>query len=106
MRPIRLFLPFLLVTLACVGGGTHQLADGLVLIHSIADGQYDYPVISFTIMVAPSTLRIVESADGIEQIAAFVQRVKGFPFIRWDTVEETAQAWVAAGRVPSRIEMP
>jgi len=32
--------------------------------------------------------------------------VKGFPFIRWATVEETAQAWVAAGRVPSRIEMP
>ena len=57
-------------------------------------------------MVAPATLRIVESADGIEQIASFVQQVKGFPFIRWATVEETAQAWVAAGRVPSRIEMP
>lgn len=93
-------------TLIRVGGGTHQLADGLALVRSIADGQYDYPVISFTIMVAPSTLRIVESADGIEQIAAFVQQVKGYSFIRWATIEETAQAWVEAGRVPSRIEMP
>lgn len=93
-------------TLIRVGGGTHQLADALALVEAIADGQYDYPVISFTIMVVPSTLRIVESADGIEQIADFARQMNGYPCVRWATIEETAQAWVQAGRIPSRIEMP
>lgn len=93
-------------TLIRVGGGTHQLADGLALAQALADGRYDYPVISFTLMVMPSTLRIVESADGIEQIAAFVRQMQAYPFVRWATIAETAQAWQEAGRVPSRIEMP
>jgi hypothetical protein len=93
-------------TLIRVGGGTHQLADARALAQSIAAGQYTYPVISFTVMIAPSTLKIVESGDGLEQIAAFVNEMNAYSFVRWATIEETAQAWVQAGSVPSRIEMP
>ena len=88
-----------------MGGGSHQLADGLALAQAIADGQYPYPVISFTLMVDPIKLTIVESNDGMTEIAAFVNEVNQYGFIRWANIEETAQAWVTAGSVPSRIEM-
>jgi hypothetical protein len=88
-----------------VGGGTHQLEDGLALTQAIANGQYAYPVISFTLMVSPTTLQIVESNDGIAEITAFANEMNQYPFIRWANIEETAQAWVEAGSVPSRIEM-
>jgi len=47
-----------------VGGGTHQLNDARVLAQAIAGGQYTYPVISFTLMVSPTSLKIVNSNDG------------------------------------------
>lgn len=87
-----------------VGGGTHQLADGLALAQAIADGQYSYPVISFTVMVSPKSLTVVESEDGMAEIAAFVNKMNQHPFVRWATIEETAQAWRRreASRVASR----
>ena len=95
-----------------VGGGTHQLDDGRVLAQAIANGDYPYPVISFTVMVAPTTLQvvgpevqIVERGNGVAEIAAFVNEMNGYGFVRWANIEETAQAWVEAGSVPSRIEM-
>ena len=100
-------------TLVRVGCGTHKLDDARTLAQSIASGQYAYPVISFTIMVSPSSLKSLElgngltqSSDGLEQIAAFVHEMNAYSFVRWATIEETAQAWVQAGSVPSRIEMP
>jgi hypothetical protein len=92
-------------TLVRVGGGSHQLDDGRALAQAIANGQYTYPIISFTVMVAPTTLQIVESGDGIAEITAFVNEMNAYTFVRWATIEETAQAWVEAGSVPSRIEM-
>ncbi len=88
-----------------VGGGTHQLIDGRGLAQSIAAGQYPYPVISFTLMVSPTTLQIVQSDDGISEVTAFINEMNQYPFVRWANIEETAQAWSAAGSVPSRIEM-
>lgn len=88
-----------------VGGGTHQLDDGLMLAQGIANGQYPYTIISFTLMVAPTTLQIVESDDGIPEITAFVSKMNSYPFVRWANIEETAQAWAKAGSIPSRIEM-
>lgn len=88
-----------------VGGGSHQLADGLALAQAIADGQYPYPVISFTLMVDPVNLTIVNSDDGMAEITAFVNEMNQYGFVRWANFEETAQAWVEAGSVPSRIEM-
>ncbi|HNC09298.1 MAG TPA: hypothetical protein PLX14_11375 [Anaerolineales bacterium] len=88
-----------------VGGGSHQLDDGLALAQAIVNCQYTYPVISFTLMVSPTTLTIVESSDGMAEITAFVNEMNGYNFLRWANIEETAQAWVEAGSVPSRIEM-
>lgn len=65
-----------------VGGGTHQLNDARALVQAIASGQYPYPVISFTLMVDPTTLQIVNSGDGIAEITAFVNEMKQYTFIR------------------------
>jgi hypothetical protein len=92
-------------TLVRVGGGSHQLVDGQTLAQVIANGQYSYPVISFSLMVSPTTLTIVESNDGLAEITAFANEMNAYPFVRWANIEETAQAWIAAGSVPSRIEM-
>ena len=91
-------------TLIRVGGGSHQLADGLVLAESIANGQYLYPSISFTLMVSPTSLTIVNSNDGLEQITTFANKLEQYSFVHWAYIEETAQAWTKAGKVPSRIE--
>jgi len=88
-----------------VGGGTHQLDDGRILAQSIASGEYPFPVISFTLMVSPTTLKVVNSENGIAEIAAFASEMNGYTFVRWATIEETAQAWVNTGSVPSRVEM-
>ncbi len=100
-------------TLVRVGCGTHKLADARTLAQAIANGQYTYPVISFTVMVSPSTLKslelgegLKESSDGLEQIVAFINEMNSYSFVRWATIEETAQAWIQAGSVPDRIEMP
>ena len=92
-------------TLIRVGGGTHQLDDGLSLAQAIANGQYPYPIISFTLMVSPTSLAIVNSDDGLEKITAFATEMRQYSFVRWANIEEIAQAWVEAGSVPSRIEM-
>lgn len=92
-------------TLVRVGGGTHQLNDGRALAQAIANGQYTYPVISFTVMVSPSTLTVVESRDDIEQLTMFVEEMNSYSFVRWANIEETANAWRQAGSIPSRIEM-
>lgn len=92
-------------TLVRVGGGSHQLDDGRALAQAIANGQYAFPVISFTLMVSPTSLTIVESNDGIDQIATFANEMNSYSFVRWANIEETAQAWAEAGSAPSRIEM-
>lgn len=91
-------------TLIRVGNSDHQLAtlEGLLL--QIAGRSYsDVPVMSFTIMVEPETLQIVNSEDGLTELLAFVERVHLNPAVRFGTIEETAQAWVSAGGVPIQI---
>lgn len=91
--------------LVTLGGGSHTLADGESLAAAIASGQYPVPVIGYTIMVEPETLRIARSdTDDINAILAFVARVGQYSFVRFATIEETAQAWVTAGGVPIQIE--
>jgi hypothetical protein len=88
-----------------LGGGNHQLAGAENLAAQIAQGQHPYPVIGYTIMVEPETLRIATSAtDDVNAILAFVQRMNAYPFVRWATIEETVQAWVAAGEVAFQIQ--
>jgi len=88
-----------------VGGGTHQLDDGRSLAQAIASGEYPFPVISFTLMVSPTTLKVVNSENGIAEIAAFVKEMNDYGFVRWANIEATAQAWAQAGSVPSRVDM-
>jgi hypothetical protein len=85
--------------LICVAGGNHQLATARSLADQIAAGQVTARVVGFTIMVSPTTLRVVESTDDIQSILAFVAEMNGVPFVRWATISETAQAWVQAGSV-------
>lgn len=90
-----------------IGGGDHTLAGAEALATAIANGQYTFPVIGFTLMVEPETLRIAESATAdVDAILAFVARINAYPFVRWGTIEQTAQAWAAAGSVPFMIEVP
>lgn len=87
-----------------LGGGSHQLADAETLAAQIAQGQHPYPVIGYTIMVEPETLRISTSAtDDVNVILAFVERMNAYPFVRWATIAETAQAWADAGEVAFQI---
>jgi len=87
-----------------LGGGSHQLADAEALAAHIAQGQHPYPVIGYTIMVEPETLRISTSAtDDVNVILAFVERMNAYPFVRWATIAETAQAWADAGEVAFQI---
>ncbi len=91
--------------LVTVGGGSHNLADGESLAAAIASGQVPVPVIGYTLMVEPETLRIARSdTDDVTAILAFAARVGQYPFVRFATIEETAQAWVTAGGVPIQIE--
>lgn len=87
-----------------LGGGSHQLADAETLAAQIAQGQHPYPVIGYTIMVEPETLRISTSAtDDVNVILAFVERMNAYPFVRWTTIAETAQAWTDAGEIAFQI---
>jgi hypothetical protein len=88
-----------------LGGGSHQLADVELLASQIAQGQYPYPVIGFTIMVEPETLRIATSdTDDINVILAFVESMNKYSFVKWATIEETATHWEQAGSVAFQIE--
>ena len=87
-----------------LGGGNHQLDEARALVEMFANDEITAPVTSFTLMVAPSTLTIAKTESGYDEIAAFVAEMDAYPFIRWATIEETAQAWVASGGVPSLVE--
>ena len=88
-----------------IGGGAHTLEGAESLAAVIANGQYNYPVIGYTIMVEPETLRIARSAtDDVNAILAFAARMDGYSFVRWQTISETAQAWVRAGSVAFVIQ--
>ncbi len=87
-----------------VGNTDHQIASADQLLAQIAAGQYSVPVLQFTLMIEPETLRIAGSTiDDLDVILAFVGRVKQNPAVRFATIEETAQAWVSAGSVPIQI---
>lgn len=86
-----------------VGNTDHQIASVDELITQMDAGLYAVPVLSFTIMIEPETLLIVNSEDGLDALLAFVERMKLNPSVHFATIEQTAQAWVAAGSVPIQI---
>ena len=62
----------------------------------------DAKVVSASVMFSPRTMSVTGSEDGIEAIEAWAARMAALPAVRWATIAETAEAWVAQGSVPSR----
>lgn len=93
-------------SLIAVGSGTNDsLADIEALVEVIAAGDEAYPsVLSISIMVQPATLLTPTSGEGLTEIEALVEQLSAYPFVRWATIAETAEAWKDAGEIPSRIE--
>jgi hypothetical protein len=90
--------------LIAVGAGTRRLDDAERLAKLPSSGPSDkaLPIVSATIMVAPRTLTVVGTADGIDTLEAWASRVGALANVHWETIRETAQAWVAAGGIASR----
>ncbi len=65
----------------------------------------DAKVVGASVMLVPRTLRIVNTDDGIEAIETWAARFGARPQVRWATIAETAQAWLAQGGLPSRIKL-
>ena len=90
--------------LIAVGGGTRRLQEIEAYAGRLASTQGLPPVLSATIMVAPGTLTIVNTGDGIDAIEAWASRMSSVSGVKWGNIRESAAAWVAAGSVGSRIE--
>ena len=91
-------------TLVYVGGGSHDLTDARWLVDAVGSGEITATVVSYAVMVAPSTLLVTSSGEDIEDLEAFADEVRDLPHVVFATIAETAEAWVVAGRVPSRGE--
>ncbi|WP_284618171.1 hypothetical protein [Aquabacterium humicola] len=93
--------------LVAVGNGGRTLATAEALANQLAGlengGTLVQPVYSSTINVAPKTLTVVGTSDGIAQIEAWAARVGLIAGVRWSTIAGTASAFREAGALPSRI---
>ena len=89
--------------LVAVGNGGRTLAAAEQLAQQLGTGTHVQPVYSSTINVAPKTLTVVGTSDGIAQIEAWAARVGALPQVRWSSIAGTAAAFQAAGGLPSRV---
>lgn len=85
-----------------MGGGPRELSAVEQLAAAIAQNGDYAPVTSITVMVHPQTLTVAETGEDIAGIEAFAARLATNPVVRWATLSASAQAWIDAGRVPSR----
>lgn len=88
--------------LIAVGGSRLGLEEVEELANEILANDSGPAVMQATIMLPPSTLKFRGTDDGIEAIEAWAERLAAMPSVRWATIEETAQAWVASGGISSR----
>ncbi len=88
-----------------VSGGPLAPADLEALAREVQAARNAPPVLSASVMVAPRTLTLVGSVDGIDAIEALAARLAAITSVEWATIDETAQAWVEAGEVPSVQEI-
>ncbi len=91
-------------TLIAVGGGHLDLTEAEALATEVASSQEGPPVWAASVMVQPKSLCVQGTEDGIDAIEAWAARVSKNASVRWATIAETAEAWVAAGAVPSLRE--
>lgn len=91
-------------SLIAVGGGDRTL-DGVqafafgLSVGSVGRGE---PISSATINVAPQSLLVVGTTDGIDDIEDWAADMALLSNVEWATINETAAAWIAAGSVASR----
>ncbi|MBI5259339.1 MAG: hypothetical protein HY855_22750 [Burkholderiales bacterium] len=90
-------------SLIAVGNGGRTLSAVEALATKMAGGSHVQPVYSATLNVAPKTLTIVGTSDGITQIEAWAQRVGALSGVKWNTISATASAFKAAAGLPSRV---
>ena len=90
-------------TLVAVGNGGRTLTTAEELAQQVGSGTHVQPVYSTTINVAPKTLTVVGTSDGITQIETWAARVGALPQVRWSSIAGTAAAFQAAGGGPSRV---
>ncbi len=91
-------------TLIAFGSGHLGLNELEQFAHAKPPSVSDAKVIGVSVMVAPRTLRIVGSDDGIEAIEKWASRF-ALPQVRWATIAEIAEAWAVQGAIPSRIKL-
>ena len=91
-------------SLIAVGGGDRTLDGTSTFALALATGTAGRgePVSSATINVAPQTLLVVDTTDGIDEIETWAADMALLDNVELATINETAAAWVAAGGVPSR----
>jgi hypothetical protein len=91
-------------SLIAVGGGGRTLDSTMDFALGLAAGSVGRgePISSATINVAPDTLQVVDTTDGIAEIEAWAATMALLPHVQWATIRETAADWVAAGGIPSR----
>ncbi len=79
--------------LIAVGSGTIvNLGNSEALVESIAAGN-DYPsLLSISVMIQPKTLQTPKSDEGLIEIENWFYRLNQYPFVRWATFSETAEA--------------
>jgi hypothetical protein len=90
-------------TLVAVGNGGRSLSTAEQLAQQVGSGTHVQPVYSSTINVAPKTLTVVGTSDGITQIETWAARVGALPQVRWSSIAGTAAAFQVAGGLPSRV---
>lgn len=90
-------------SLVAVGNAGRTLSSAESLATKIAAGGYGQPVYSATLNVAPKTLKIIETTDGIDQIEAWAVRVGAMSVVKWASISATASAWRDAGGLASRV---
>lgn len=67
---------------------------------------YNAPVYCMSVSIKPWTLAVDGSEEDIAGLTAFANRVGALPNLRWATNREIAEAWIAAGGVASRVDLP
>ncbi len=89
--------------LVAVGNGGRTLQSAEALAQRLESGSHVMPVYSSTLNVAPKTLTVVDTSDGIAEIESWATRVGALGSVRWNTLAGTATAFKNAGGQASRV---
>ncbi len=89
--------------LIMVGGAGRTLSSVETLTGQIKSASHFAPLYSASINVAPKSLQVVNTTDGIDAIESWAARIGALSNTQWATLDQIAREWSAAGNLPSRI---